>query len=89
MILVLDDDRATNEWLSAVLEAEGYVCHRARNRQEAEVWLHRTAFDLALVDIYLGAENGVDCLRLIKTLQHINGQSVAVFWKNVDKQQKP
>ena len=68
-ILVLDDDRASNEWLSTVLEAEGYVCHRARNWQEAEAWLHRGGIDLALVDIYLGAENGVDCLRLIKTLQ--------------------
>ena len=68
-ILVVDDDRATRQWLGSVLEAEGYVCHQARNRQEAESVLHRGEIDLALVDIYLGADNGVDFLRRIKTLQ--------------------
>jgi DNA-binding NtrC family response regulator len=68
-ILVVDDDRATRQWLGTVLEAEGYVCHCARNQYEAEECLHRGAIDLALVDIYLDAENGVDCLRRIKSLQ--------------------
>jgi DNA-binding NtrC family response regulator len=68
-ILVVDDDGATRQWLGLVLEAEGYVCHRARNQQEAESWLHRGEIDLALVDIYLGSENGVDFLRRIKALQ--------------------
>jgi len=68
-ILVVDDDQATRQWIGSVLEAEGYICHRARNRQEAESFLHRGEVDLALVDIYLGADNGVDFLRNIKTLQ--------------------
>jgi len=68
-ILVVDDDRATRQWIASVLEAEGYVCHQARNRQEAESFLHRGEIDLALVDIYLGADNGVDFLRQIKAMQ--------------------
>jgi DNA-binding NtrC family response regulator len=68
-ILVVDDDSATRQWIGSVLEAEGYICHRARNREEAESFLHRGEVDLALVDIYLGADNGVDFLRKIKTMQ--------------------
>ena len=68
-MLVVDDDRATRQWIASVLEAEGYVCHQARNRQEAESFLHRGEIDLALVDIYLGADNGVDFLRQIKAMQ--------------------
>jgi DNA-binding NtrC family response regulator len=68
-ILVVDDDSATREWIGSVLEAEGYICHRARNRLEAETCLHRGEIDLALIDIYLGSDNGVDFLRQIKTLQ--------------------
>ena len=68
-ILVVDDDQATRQWIGSVLEAEGYHCYQARNWQEAESFLHRGQVDLALVDIYLGADNGVDFLRRIKTLQ--------------------
>jgi len=68
-ILVVDDDRATRQWLCTVLGAEGYVCHSARSPQEAEELLGRTEVQLALVDIYLGDSNGVEFLRHIKALQ--------------------
>ena len=68
-ILVVDDDRATRQWLCSVLGAEGYVCHPARNPQEAEDLLRRTDVHLALLDIYLGDANGVEFLRHIKAIQ--------------------
>lgn len=68
-ILVVDDDRATRQWLCSVLDAEGYVCHAARNAQEAEDFLRRQEVQLALVDIYLGDANGVEFLRRIKAIR--------------------
>jgi DNA-binding NtrC family response regulator len=68
-ILVVDDDKATRQWLCSVLNAEGYVCHAARNTQEAEDFLRRGKVQLALVDIYLRDANGVEFLRVIKGLQ--------------------
>jgi len=68
-ILVVDDDRATRQWLCSVLDAEGYVCHAARNTQEAEDFLRRTEVQLALVDIYLGEANGVEFLQRIKAIR--------------------
>ena len=68
-ILVVDDDKATRQWLCSVLDAEGYASHAARNTQEAEDILHRTEVQLALVDIYLGEANGVEFLRRIKAIR--------------------
>ena len=68
-ILVVDDDKATRQWLCSVLDAEGYVCHAARNTQEAEDFLRRSEVQVALVDIYLGEVNGVEFLKRVKTIQ--------------------
>jgi DNA-binding NtrC family response regulator len=68
-ILIIDDDKATRQWLSSVLKAEGYTCHSARDAQEAEEHLRQRAIQLALIDIYLGNVNGVAFLKRIKSLQ--------------------
>jgi DNA-binding NtrC family response regulator len=68
-ILIVDDDKATRQWLCSVLDAEGYACDVARNAQEAEDVLSRTEVQLALVDIYLGEVNGVEFLKRIKAIQ--------------------
>jgi len=68
-ILILDDDKATRQWLCTVLEAEGYLCHSTRTWDEAELSLRKGAIQLALIDIYLGTSNGVEMLSRIKKLQ--------------------
>jgi DNA-binding NtrC family response regulator len=68
-ILLVDDDKATRQWLSSVLTAEGYICHAARDPQEAEAYLQQRNIQLALVDIYLGSANGVEFLKRIKALR--------------------
>lgn len=68
-ILLLDDDKATRQWLAMVLNAEGYTCHSATNPKEAEAHLRQRDIQLALVDIYLGSANGVEFLKLIKALR--------------------
>jgi DNA-binding NtrC family response regulator len=68
-ILLVDDDKATRQWLSSVLTAEGHTCYTARDPREAEEHLQQRNIHLALVDIYLGSANGVELLRQIKALQ--------------------
>jgi len=68
-VLVVDDDKATRQWLCSVLEAEGYICHPASSPLQAEELLRRTKIPIALVDIYLGDANGVQFLRRIKALR--------------------
>ena len=68
-ILVVDDDRATRQWLCSVLGAEGYVCHPARSAQEATELLGKLDLQLALLDIYLDGSNGVEFLRQVKAMR--------------------
>jgi DNA-binding NtrC family response regulator len=68
-ILLVDDDKATRQWLNAVLTAEGHACYSARDPSEAEEHLRNHSIQLALVDIYLGDANGVEFLRRIKALR--------------------
>ncbi len=67
-ILIVDDDRATTQWLQKVLAAEGYSCGVANNTEEAEALLREKPVQLALIDIYLGEKNGLDFVTRIRAL---------------------
>ena len=68
-ILIVDDDQSICRWLNAVLTAEGYRCRIAHSCEEAEPLLDEAAFQLALLDIYLGNQNGLEFLEKLKSLQ--------------------
>jgi DNA-binding NtrC family response regulator len=68
-ILIVDDDRSICRWLSAVLTAEGYRCCIAHSCEEAEALLDEGAFHLALLDIYLGHNNGLEFLEKLRSRQ--------------------
>jgi len=68
-VLVADDDKAICRWLTAVLTKEGYECHTAKSIEQAEPLLREGPLDLALVDIYMGQDNGLAFLAKMKTLQ--------------------
>src|SRR5579859_1072210 len=68
-VLIVDDDKSICQWLNAVLTAEGYRCRIAHSCEEAEPLLREHAFQLALVDIYLGNKNGLEFLEKLKGLQ--------------------
>lgn len=67
-ILIVDDDRATAQWLQTVLSAEGYSCNVAHNSEEAEILLHERHMQLALIDIYLGEKSGLDFVPRIRAV---------------------
>lgn len=68
-ILIVDDDKSICRWLNAVLAAEGYQCRIANSCEEAEPLLREGAFQLALLDIYVGDKNGLEFLEKLKGLQ--------------------
>ncbi len=65
-VLVVDDDEGIRDSLEEILEEEGYAPLLASSISEARSLANR-GFDLALVDIKLGNENGIDLLRHIKS----------------------
>ncbi|MBN1307383.1 MAG: sigma-54-dependent Fis family transcriptional regulator [Chitinispirillaceae bacterium] len=64
-ILVVDDESAIRESLLEILEEEGYDVRCAESAAAARTMLCGE-IDLVLLDIKLGADNGIDLLREIK-----------------------
>jgi len=68
-VVVLDDDPGTCEFLRAIFTAEGHDCQTFLRPDVAEQHLGANPADLVMVDVYLGAENGIDLLRRFRELQ--------------------
>ncbi len=62
-VLVIDDERALRESCATVLGAEGYQVTTAGRAQEAYDTLKRRAFDIVLIDLYMGDVPGIELLR--------------------------
>jgi len=62
-LLLVDDDRQIRESMVPWLREQGYVMETAANIGEANQQLASRTFDLALVDVRLGEEDGFDLLR--------------------------
>ncbi|MBW2017526.1 MAG: response regulator [Deltaproteobacteria bacterium] len=65
-ILVMDDDRHVCKVLKKLLEEEGFTCTLAYTGAEAREHIKEQTFDLALCDIRLPDESGLDVARAIK-----------------------
>ena len=65
-ILVVDDEPTIRKVLKLALEAEGHQVMTVSNPKDALAEANRRFFDLALVDLRLGAESGMDLLTALK-----------------------
>jgi DNA-binding response OmpR family regulator len=67
-ILLVDDDGEIRSELGAYLSAHGFQVAGAANGAEAEHHLADRRFDIMLLDLWLGNENGFDVLRRLRRL---------------------
>ena len=65
-LLVVDDDQHLLQSMGQWLETQGYSVQAAGNIEEAKQRLAESTFDVALVDLRLGNEDGFDLLEYIK-----------------------
>jgi NtrC-family two-component system response regulator AlgB len=61
-ILIIDDDLGIRETLGVALENLGHTVATASNQASAEKRMRQESFEVAFLDIRLGAENGLDVL---------------------------
>ena len=61
-VLIIDDDLGIRETLGLALQANGHTVAAVVNQAAAEKKLKTEAYDVAFLDIRLGAENGLDLL---------------------------
>jgi twitching motility protein PilT len=66
-ILVVDDEPAVQRAEIRSLESAGHTCLAASSIDDARAALSTGPFDLALIDIRIGRESGLDLARLVST----------------------
>lgn len=67
-ILIIDDEAFIRENVSRILSDEGYQVCQAANTREASEQVAAGEIDLALLDLNLGPENGIELLKVLKEL---------------------
>jgi DNA-binding NtrC family response regulator len=81
-ILAVEDDRYFREALDFVLTAHGYPCSSAGNAVEARQIIGKSAPAVAIVDLGLPGENGLDLAKWI--LETEPNTSVLIVTGNAD-----
>src|SRR5438445_13101198 len=61
--LIVDDDRTLREGCASVLRAEGISVEVTGRGEEAIQMIHRSRFDIMLLDVYLEPVSGIDVLK--------------------------
>jgi len=65
-VLVIDDERAIRRTLSLVLNKAGYEVRETENVSEATQILDMERPDLAMIDLRIGKDNGIELIKLIE-----------------------
>ena len=68
-VVVIDDEASTCAFLKAIFVAEGHQCQTFLRPEAAEQYLLADDADLVMVDVYLGAANGIDVLQRVRELR--------------------
>ena len=66
-ILVVDDESAILRTFRYCLEDSGYLVQTASSAAQADVFLQRQVFDICLLDLRLGDDNGLDVLQVMRS----------------------
>ena len=73
-ILIVDDEQSVSRLLARYLTEEGYACQTAASAATARELLSRNRFDLALCDLHMPGESGLDLIRHIKAQYPATGR---------------
>jgi putative two-component system response regulator len=64
-VLIVDDEEGVRKFEAHVLQRQGYLCTQAASPSEAREFLKQSDFDLALVDIKMPGESGLNLAEAI------------------------
>ena len=67
-VLIVEDERSMRSTLSAMFNQEGFTVSEAERAGEAVEKVKRQVYDVAIIDLRLGEEDGIDVLKAVKKL---------------------
>ena len=70
LVLIVDDDASLRLLCRVNLELDGYRVEEAQSVAAAEEALAGDGIDLILLDVHVGADNGVDLMRSLRKRGH-------------------
>lgn len=70
-LLIVDDDAEMRSMMAQYLQRQGFMVLMAADEAELTAHLARTRVDLILLDVMLGAQNGVDICNRIRAEQDV------------------
>ena len=65
-VLLVDDEKEFVEVLAERLEVRGFDVETALSGEDALKWIHKSEFDVVLLDVMIPGENGIEILKEIK-----------------------
>ena len=66
-LLVCEDNKLVIKTLSVVLERDGFEVDLAEDGNKAFEFLHKSSYDLILVDIHLPFHSGLEIIKLLRS----------------------
>ena len=78
-ILIVDDEPLIRQTLAGVLEDEGYQTNTVSTGEECLDEIHRDAFDLVLLDVWLPGIDGLETLSRIQEVAFANRPMVVII----------
>ena len=77
-VLAVDDEDQVREFVSAILEENGYVPVLARNGEEAMDIIRKNRPDLIIMDILMPRKSGINLYRELKTMESLREIPVVI-----------
>ncbi len=65
-VLLVDDEKEFVEVLAERLEVRGFDVETALSGEDALKWIHKSEFDVVLLDVMIPGDNGIEILKEIK-----------------------
>ncbi len=83
-VLVVDDEPAIRQVLSAAISKAGYTVDAAASAAEALVRLDATAYDVVLSDVFMPVTDGIELLKLARGRGHMATFIMVTAFASVD-----
>ena len=78
-VLIVDDEDEVREFVSTVLEENGYVPQTAKNGEEAMAIVRKSRPDLIILDVLMPRKGGIKMYRELKTADSFTEIPVVIY----------